>query len=122
MIRQDYQPYLQELKKELTQFGYSGVRENELLAEFYLFSDWVLVLDCEKYYGPSWTIFLTNGNAEYAVWILMKAFENLTGKAFGKPTIANQIAFLIQEKERIFNAPDFFEKEYTKLNEGEPAA
>lgn len=118
MIRQDYQPYFRELKKKLLQLGYGSVKESELSAEFSLFSNWILTFECERYYGPSWTIFLTNGNSQYAVWILMQAFENLTGRKFGKPTIENQVDFLIKEKGEIFEHPDFFEEEYKKLNEG----
>jgi hypothetical protein len=120
MIRQDYQVYFQQLKSKLSHLGYLHVVESKLGAEFYLSSGWIVEFDCEPYYGPSWTISITNKKSEksgnYAVWILMRAFEKITGATYGKPTLDNQVNFLIKEKERIFDNPAFYDEEYTKLN------
>lgn len=47
----------------------------------------------------------------------MKAFENLTGFDYGRPTIENQALFLERELDRLTSSPEFYEIEYGRLNE-----
>ncbi|HHW4668840.1 hypothetical protein [Xylella fastidiosa] len=122
MIRSDYQSYLGKLKKYFRDFGvdYSGFSEEELGAKFYLYSDWMIELECEKF-GSGVTVVIRHpeiGRKDgYAIWILMKAFESLKGKSYGDPSVENQIRFLVEEKQLIFQYPSFYEAEYTRIND-----
>lgn len=122
MIRSDYQSYLGKLKKSVHDFGVSYFRfsEDELSAKFYLYSDWMLEIDCEKF-GSGVTVVIRRAEIGrkdgYAIWILMKAFESLKGKSYGDPSVENQIRFLAEEKDLLFQHPDFYEAEYSKIND-----
>ena len=122
MIRADYRSYLGKLKDSLRDFNldYSRFDEDNLRATFYLSNGWILELNCERF-GSGVTVEIRNptiGRREgYAVWILMKAFESLTGKTYGDPSVENQVRFLAEEKRVFFSRPDFYEVKYAKLND-----
>lgn len=92
-MREDYQPYFQQLCASLTRLGYVSVRARELDAEFTLYSGWKLIFEGERYYGPMFAIFLIPPNPienrphGYEIGLLMKTFEELEGKSYGQPTI-----------------------------------
>ncbi|MEO8627541.1 MAG: hypothetical protein ABI612_05485 [Betaproteobacteria bacterium] len=120
-MRNDYQPYFRQLSAKLRELGYVDVRESDLDAEFSLISGWTLIFECEKYGGPAFTLLIVPpvglGNSEgYAIWILMRAFEKLDGKSYGKPTIDAQIDFLIQKSKQIFDNTSYYESEYARLD------
>lgn len=123
MIRSDYQPYFQELKSRMTELGYFKLEESELVADFLLYSGWIIRLECERYYGPMFEIFVVppeNFRARrdsYGVALLMLVFEKITGKQYGKPTLENEMNFLVQEKNHVLSDPAFYEIEYSKLND-----
>lgn len=122
MIRPDYQPYLDRLKNELGKLGYRHVREDGLLAEFILSSGWTVEFECERHYGPAFKISLRppGGESEsFAIWILMEVFSKKTGASYGRPTIENQVKFLIEEQDRIFNSISFYADDYKRINESE---
>src|SRR5688500_7561898 len=98
-MREDYQPYFLKLRSLLFKIGAVCIDENELCAIVQLQNDWVLIFECEKYYGPSWSIEIRPSirKGGYSVWILMRAFESLVGKSYGLPTIENQIQFIKEE-------------------------
>lgn len=122
MIRPDYQVYLGTLKRLINDFeiGYSNFSEEELGAQFCLNTGWLIELECEKF-GSSVTVIIRHPEVGrkggYALWILMTAFESLKGKSYGNPTIENQIRFLAEEQESLFQYPDFYEGEYAKIND-----
>ena len=122
-MRNDYQPYFRQLKARVDELGYSNVKEDELDAEFFLLCGWSLRFECERYYGPAFDISIvppapTTRNPDgYAVRILMRVLEKLDNKLYGKPTIDGQMDFLVQQADRIFADPAFYDAEYTKLNE-----
>lgn len=122
-MREDYEAYFQQLKNALNQLGYVSVHTEELTAEFFLLTGWKLSFECERYYGPMFGIFiippnpLNNRRRGYEVGLLMQVFEKLTGKTYGKPTIEKQVSFLIQEKDRVFGDPSYYESDYSKLND-----
>lgn len=117
-MRGDYQPFFEELKSLLSIMSLHLLSEDDLSASFLLRSGWVLVFSCERYYGPSWSIDIRSpkGGDCYSLWILMMAFENLTGNNYGPPTIYNQIKFLEREGGVIFSDPNFYSGEYDKIN------
>lgn len=118
-MRQDYLPLFQALKQALFRQGASVRKESELSAEFSLVTGWLLRFECERYYGPSFSIKVgpDENGPWYTVWILMKAFENLTGFDYGRPTIENQALFLERELDRLTSSPEFYGIEYGRLNE-----
>ena len=121
-MRNDYEPYFRQLKAALTGLGYVSVRERELDAEFELYSGWKLSFEGERYSGPMFGLFVVTPNRpenrqqRYEVGLLMQSFENLFHKSYGKPTIENQVDFLIREKDRVFGNTSLYEGEYSKLN------
>lgn len=124
-MRADYQEFFILLKECLIKykFEFIVIKETELTAELLMPSKWVLEFDCEKYYGPSFTISICppknirSKSKSYAVWILMKIFEKINGKNYGLPTFDNQIKFLRGEGDSIFNDPISFEAEYEYFNQ-----
>ena len=122
MIRSDYQSYLSNLKAALkaNSLSYIELSEEELNAKLQLNNGWMLELDCERY-GSGVTVLIQFKDLGlqkgYAVWLLMRAVESLTGKSFGKPTVANQVRFLEKEGEDLLRNLPMYEVEYSRLNE-----
>jgi hypothetical protein len=122
MIRSDYEEYLIKIKESLrsSDILYIDLDQSQLGVKFELTNKWILEVDCERF-GSGVTISINNrsfGRKDgYAIWILMLAFENLTGIKYGKPTIENQIKFLEKEKSRIFESSGFYDNEYSNLND-----
>ena len=124
-MRDDYLALLQELQGELTSAGIenSVVEDTELAAILLLSTGWVLVFEGERYYGPAFSISVapTLEDAKrtrgFAVFLLMRVFENISGKRYGKPSIKNQVRFLAEEKRQIFSDTKNYELEYDRLNE-----
>lgn len=120
-MRNDYEPYFQNLRGKLSALGYSAVRESYLEAQFVLYSGWTLSFECERYYAPMFGIYIIPPNPSarknrYEVGLLMQVFEKLQGKSYGKPTIDAQVDFLVEEKDRVFGDPALYEAEYASLN------
>lgn len=116
-MRKDYNEYFFDLKKNVGKLNAVLVYEDELYAEFSLFDGWLLTFDCEQYYGPSFTIGLKNKNqGNYAVWILMRVFGLLNNVDYGRPTIENQINFVVHEKVSIFYNVPFYKEKYDEIN------
>lgn len=117
-MRSDYQIYFVELRQYLFEIGAVCLEECELRSTFLLSGGWKLYFDCERYYGPSWliSIIAPDTNQSYAVWVLMRVFEGLTGDTYGSPTIKNQVAFVDAEGKRLFGDTAFYSKEYYKYN------
>lgn len=117
-MRQDYLRYFNILRALLSESGAVCVAESELSAKFALPSGWVLEFECEKYYGPSWNLKIRSSDrgVGYDLWILMEAFQSLTGKSYGLPTMENQVGFMIAEADRIFKDVEFYSVKYDELN------
>jgi hypothetical protein len=113
---------LLRIKRGLASIGYSSCKEGQLVAEFALHSPWALKYVRERY-GSGRTLILIPSisvranRKEYAVWVLMKVFENLTGEMFGPPTLDAQMRFLSEKKEVVFNDPAFYDAEYSRVND-----
>lgn len=76
-----------------------------------------MVFDCERYYGPSFTIEIKNkSHGNFAIWILMEAFSLLKNIDYGKPTIENQINFIFHEKSSIFYNVHFYKEKYNEID------
>lgn len=124
-MRSDYSKYLLEFQCELSKVGvsHSVVWESELTVLFKLDSNWILIFDCERYYGPAFTVSIAptiddaRRGGSFTLRLLMKIFESKTGKKFGLPTFENEAKFLASEKALLFGPPDFYSAEYKKLNE-----
>lgn len=124
-MRADYSTLFQELQTELTGAGfeYSVIEETELTAVLLLSTGWTLVFEGERYYGPAFSIFVApkledvKAEQRFAVFLLMRVFENRSGKNYGKPSIRNQILFLAEEKFHIFSDLKDYELDYKHLNE-----
>lgn len=125
-MREDYQPYFRQLKSRITKLGYVSVKEQELYAEFYLHCGWKLCFECERHYGPMFSLFvvppspLNKRKRGYEVGLLMLVFEKLNGKGYGKPTIDTQVDFLIKERDKVFRDAALYEAEYSKLSDFAP--
>ena len=117
-MRADYVSHHSELKRGLLQQGAVLLCESELMAEYRLSSGWMLRFVCEKCDGPSWSIDIapSAGGPWFAVWLLMQAFERLTGAHYGAPTINAQVCFLDSEASRLFDEDAFYAAEYARLN------
>lgn len=122
-MRYDYQSYFEKLKTEIAKLNYKEIREGELVAEFTLASGWEINFECERYYGPAFTIWINPPRSKessvkksFAVWLLMRVFSEKTGKDYGKPSIENQARFMVEESPKIFDDIDFYKDEYSKLN------
>lgn len=124
-MHKDYQPYFQDVFAGVTRLGYVSVNERAYDAEFNLHNGWRLSFEGERYYGPMFTILLIppmptlNRKRGYEVGLLMRAFEELEVKSYGKPTIENQIEFLLRERDKIFLNPAYYESQYAKVNDRE---
>ena len=122
-MREDYQPYFQQLCASLTRLGYVSVRERELDAEFTLYSGWKLNFEGERYYGPMFAIFLIPPNPTenrphgYEIGLLMQTFEELEGKSYGQPTIEGQVEFLVQERDKIFSDSRNYDARYAVIHD-----
>ena len=123
-MRSDYQPYWNELKKELVDAGFNGsvVTEDELISVINLKHGWVLSFECEQYYAPTFTISIapvvkdSKIGKGYAVHLLMKVFEGKLQQSKQLPTIKNQVHFLEIEHKTLFENFDFYSESYAKLN------
>ena len=123
-MRSDYLPYLLELQGELSKVGlnHSIAWDYELTALLELGLGWILIFDCERYYGPAFTVSIAptiddaRRGKSYTLRLLMKIFESKTGKKFGLPTFENEAKFLASEKALLFGMQDFYSAEYKKLN------
>ena len=58
----------------------------------------------------------TPAHPGFALWILMRMFERITGRKYGLPTIRAQIDFLIQERAMVFVFPAEYQVEYDRVN------
>jgi hypothetical protein len=122
-MREDYEPYFRQLMSRVTELGFASVKEEELRAEFLLHCGWKLTFECERYYGPMFSLFvvppssLSKRKRGYEVGLLMLVFEKLEGNKYGKPTIDAQIDFLVKEGDKLFSDPGMYEAEYSKLND-----
>lgn len=123
MIRQDYRAHLERINELLKNrdLKIASHRTSELMAEWQLSNGWLITMECERYSSDGITLSVMNPKIGprqgYALWILMKAASNLTGKDYGKPSTANQIGFLADEMNSICDASQPFELEYNKLND-----
>jgi hypothetical protein len=116
-MRKDYNECFFDLKKNVNKLNAVLVYEDELYAEFSLFDEWLLTFECEKYYGPSFTIGIKNKyHGDFAVWILMKVFSLLKGVDYGSLTIENQINFILNEKTSIFYNVHLYQEKYNEIN------
>lgn len=121
-MNDDYDSDLRRIKTGLASIGYNSCREGRYVTEFELHTPWVLKFVRERY-GSGRTLVLAptaDVNAsrkEYALWVLMKAFENLTGEKFGPPTLDAQMRFLSEKKDEVFKDPAFYDAEYSRIND-----
>ncbi|WP_322316014.1 hypothetical protein [Hydrogenophaga sp.] len=122
MIREDYQPIFEKISQLLEENNLTIVSQHtdELIAEWQFENGWILTMECERYSSDAITLSIMSPKIGprqgYALWILMRAASNLNGKNHGKPNIANQIGFLIDEMDSIFSIDQPYELEYTRLN------
>jgi len=122
VIREDYLPIFEKIDQLLKNSSLIITSQSAagLNAEWQLNNGWVLAMECEPYSSDGITLTVMNpriGPSQgYAIWILMKAASNLTGKDYGKPSTANQVRFLMDEMSSIIDTSQPFEPEYNKLN------
>lgn len=122
MIRQDYQPIFGKIGQLLENRNLiiASQHADELIAEWRFENGWILTMECERFSSDAITLSIMNpkiGPCQgYALWILMKAASNLNGKDYGKSSVVNQIGFLVNEMNSIFNINQPYEFEYNKLN------
>lgn len=122
MIREDYLPIFERIDQLLKNSSLIITSQSAagLNAEWQLNNGWVLAMECEPYSSDGITLTVMNpriGPSQgYAIWILMKAASNLTGKDYGKPSTANQVRFLMDEMSSIIDTSQPFEPEYNRLN------
>lgn len=124
-MRSDYSQYLLQFQCELSKVGvsHSVAWDSELTAFLELGSGWILIFDCERYYGPAFTVSIAptiddaRRGKSYTLRLLMKIFESKTGKKFGPPTFENEAKFLASEQALLFGPSDFYSAEYKNLNE-----
>lgn len=116
-MRDDYQPYFDELNAGVLTLGGVCLSESELFAEFSMPSGWSLAFDCERFYGPSWTIYLINPERSLKLVLpfLMLTFAEFRGRFYGPPTIANQVNFLREEWSRIIGDYESYVDDYGKV-------
>jgi hypothetical protein len=103
----DYKDILSVVGSISKKLGFIDVVDSDYVCKFTRNDGWEISLLGERYYKPGFSIFISNRNSDdrFAVWILMKVFQDSN-----RPTAYNQMKF-IEKKQNILFSKELSYKE-----------
>jgi hypothetical protein len=107
----DYEDLLEIVRIKLELIGFSLREDTDFVAYFSGDSDWEISFEGDKYVRPSFNLSVENRDSEFSIRILMKLFKN-----HKKPSLDEQLNFLIDNHRKIFVFPPPYADEYEILN------
>ena len=121
-MNNEYQDALRTIQSRLTSLGYRIEDDSPNLVVLHNSSKWKVLVSGERY-SHATSLFIcdtqSEGNTrkEYAVWILMEAFEKIFDRPHVKPTLEAQLDFLVSDAPLIFTDQPEYNEEYDQLNQ-----
>ena len=112
----DYKALLEIVKNKLELIGFSLREDTEFVAYFSGSSDWKILFEGERYVRPAFNLSVQYYDSEFSIRILMKLFKN-----YKKPSLDEQLKFLIENHDQIFVYPPPYAKKYEIINTSETA-
>ena len=107
----DYEDLLEIVKIKLELIGFSLREDTDFVAYFSGDSDWEISFEGDKYVRPSFNLSAEIYDSEFSIRILMEVFKN-----YKKPSLEEQLNFLIDNHRKIFVFPPPYSDEYEVLN------
>lgn len=107
----DYEDLLEIVKKRLALIGFTLREDTDFIAYFSGNSDWKVSFEGDKHVRPSFNLSAEIHDSEFSIRILMTLFKN-----HKKPSLDEQLNFLIDNHREIFVFPPPYADEYEILN------
>lgn len=117
-MRPDCNYLLRELLDGLTSLHPKVLVDENLYAKLKLRNGWFVLCEGDQS-SAGLTLYIAppgGSGPYYAVWLLMRVFEQLTGNSYGAPTVASQSTFLIREARRLFSIEQDYSAAYRKAD------
>ena len=107
----EYKDLLETVKKKLELIGFTLREDADFVAYFSGNSDWEVCFEGDKYVRPSFDISVEIYDSAFSIRLLMKLFKN-----YKKPSLDEQLNFLIDNHSKIFVFPPPYSEGYEVLN------
>ena len=107
----DYEDLLEKVKIKLELIGLTLREDKDFIAYFSGDSDWEISFEGDKYVRPSFNLSAEIYDSDFSIRILMKLFKN-----YKKPSLDEQLNFLVDNHRNIFVFPPPYADEYEILN------
>ncbi len=107
----DYKALLEIVKNKLELIGFSLRKDTDFIACFSGNSDWEISFEGERYVRPAFNLSVQCFDSEFSIRILMKLFKN-----YKRPSLDEQLKFLIENHDQIFVYPPPYANEYEIIN------
>ncbi len=108
---EDYKDLLEIVRKKLSSIGFKLREDTDYIAYFSRNGDWEISFEGDKYVRPSFDLSAEFHDLDFSIRILMKIFKNHT-----KPSLDEQLNFIIDNQDKIFVFPPPYADEYEILN------
>lgn len=112
----EYAELLATVKDSVTKLGFTLIQDLEFSATFGNGSDWKVVFEGERFVRPAFDLLAVLDEKQglrknFSIRLLMKVFSDNR-----RPSLENQLDFLISNRADIFTNPPSYEKKYELLN------
>ncbi len=116
-----YSHLLRNVERSLMSIGFGLRRDDDYRASFSNGAGWDIEFEGERYAAPAFDLLVVRNKlgqpkVEFSVRILMQVFEKSSGKALPKPSLENQLEFLVKNGSWVFAESVPYETEYHHLN------
>ena len=112
----DYKALLEIVRNKLEFIGFSLREDTEFIAYFSGNSGWEILFEGERYVRPAFNLSVQYSDSEFSIRILMKLFKN-----YKKPSLDEQLKFLVENHDQIFVYPPPYAKKYEIIDTNETA-
>jgi hypothetical protein len=116
-----YSHLLCDVERSLASLGFTLQTNVDYRASFSNRTGWDIVFEGERYAAPAFDLLVVRNKSnepkvEFSVRILMQVFAKSSGEALLKPSLENQLEFLVKNGSWVFAEPIPYEAEYRRLN------
>ena len=109
---EEYDKLLPKIKEKLSILNYKLTDSTDFGAVFINESNWKIVFSGERYVRPAFDLEIVKSNLCFSIWILMEVF-----KINKKPSLEEQLNFIIKYQKEIFVENPSYTEAYNKLND-----
>ena len=97
--------------------GFASVEDEDWLACFRRGDAWMLELSGDAASYPAFGLNIVSPSGKrYALWLLMRAFDDATPDERKRPSLDNQLWFLTAFNDELFSEPASYREDYTRLD------